>query len=98
MRIRKSTLKRIIAEAASGLQMARLEDAVRGQDIEISMGGYGPVLIRNGQMMDMSSTGLDYALESLWEDLGPEEAYEWIASRARSVGIDPDTAEDLGLE
>ena len=98
MRIRKSKLKRIIAEAASELQMARLEDAVRGQDIEISMGGYGPVLIRNGQMMDMSSTGLDYALESLWGDLGPEAAYEWITSRARSVGIDPDTAEDLGLE
>ncbi len=40
MRIRKSTLKRIIAESASEIQMARLEDAVRGQDIEIAMGGY----------------------------------------------------------
>lgn len=98
MRIRKSTLKRIIAEAASGIQMASLEDAVRGQDIEISMGGRGPVIIRNGQPMNMSSTGLDYALEDLWMNLGPEDAYEWIASKARSVGIDPDTAEDLGLE
>lgn len=98
MRIRKRTLKRIIAEASSEFRMASLEDAVRGQDIEILMGGRGPVLIRNGIAVNMSATGLDWAMEELWSDLGPEGAYEWITSKARSVGISPDAMEDLGLE
>ena len=98
MRIRKSTLKRIIAEASSGFRMAKLEDVVKGQDIEILMGSRGPVLIRNGIAVNMSATGLDWAMEELWSELGPEEAYEWITSRARSVGISPDAMEDLGLE
>ena len=55
-------------------QRASLEDAVRGQDIEIALGGRGPVIIRNGQEMNMSATGLDYALESLWEEMGPDDA------------------------
>lgn len=113
MKITKRQLRKIIREEKAKVlaeqrirrrlmenpefQRASLEDAVRGQDIEIAMGGRGPVIIRNGQEMNMSG-GLDYALESLWEEMGPDDAYAWITSRARSTYIDPDTAEDLGLE
>ena len=113
MKITKRQLRRIIKEEKAKVlaeqrvrrrlmenpefQRASLEDAVRGQDIEIAMGGRGPAIIRNGRDLDMAGTGLDYALESWWEEMGPEDAYAWIKSRARSTYIDPDTAEDLGL-
>ena len=113
MKVTKKQLRRIIREEKAKVlaeqrirrrlmenpefRRASLEDAVRGQDIEIAMGGRGPVIIRNGQDLDMVGTGLDYALEEMWGNMGPEEAYDWFKSTARSVGIDPDTAEDLGL-
>ena len=71
--------------------------AIAGQDIELAMGGRGPGLVVNGQTLDMAAGGLDYALEDLWSNMAPAAAYDWMKSRARSVRIDPGTAEDLGL-
>ncbi len=96
MKITKRQLRRLIREALN-TGASDLESAVKGKDVEIAMGGSGPALVVNGQDLDMVSTGLDYALEELWGDMGPEEAYDWFKSIARSVQIDPETAEDLGL-
>ena len=96
MKITKRQLRRLIKEALGG-GTSELEAAVKGQDVEIAMGGRGPALVVNGQDLDMLSTGLDYALEELWGNMGPEEAYDWFKSMARSVQMYPETAEDLGL-
>ncbi len=96
MKITRRQLRSLIREALDG-GASKLEATIKGQDVEIVMGGRGPALVVNGQDLDMVGTGLDYALEEMWGNMGPEEAYDWFKSMSRSVQIDPETAEDLGL-
>ena len=94
-KVRHVVRTKLMEQMGGGI--AALEAAIAGQDIELAMGGRGPGLVVNGQTLDMAAGGLDYALEDLWSNMSPASAYDWMKSRARSVQIDPGTAEDLGL-
>ena len=104
MKIKRSRLQQIIQEELKrvlseqdGSNIDYLEDVISDRNVEIAMGGRGPGLVVDGETLDMSEKGLDAALEQLFDDLGPEGAYNWFKVRAYSIMIDKQTADDLRL-
>ena len=89
-------LKRVLNEKDSS-SIDYLEDVISDRNVEIAMGGRGPGLVVDGETLDMSDTKLYDGLEQLFNDLGPEGAYNWFKVMAYSIMIDKQTADDLGL-
>ena len=100
MRIRKRTLKRIIAEVAGGtITLDTKEEvmaAIKGQDIEITMGGMGPAIVVQG--------GPTYMVDNAFEDIFASYDYNGDAvvrgleSVARSVHVDDELKAELGMD
>ena len=99
MRIRKSTLKRIIAESVATIRLDTREEvmaAIKGQDIEITMGGMGPAIVVQG--------GPTYMVDNAFEDIFASYDYDGDAvvrgleAVARSVHVDDELKAELGMD
>ncbi|MEC7115612.1 MAG: hypothetical protein VXW76_03485 [Actinomycetota bacterium] len=92
----RSTVRNVLREGTIGLDTkAEVMTAIEGQDIEISMGGMGPVIIVKG--------GPTYTVDNAFEPMMAEFDYDGSAlvraleTAARSVHVDDDLKEELGI-
>ncbi len=92
-KVRRIVRRRLMEQAGTLASEGDLVSAIKGKDIKISMGGSGMQIDIQGE----TSYNADDVLGQMWEEMGPEGALQALEGSARSVSIDPDTAEDLGL-
>ena len=92
-KVRRIVRHRLMEQAGTLASEGDLVSAIKGKDIKISMGGSGMQIDIQGE----TSYNADDVLGQMWEEMGPEGALQALEGSARSVSIDPDTAEDLGL-
>ena len=99
LRIRKITLKRIIAESLATIRLDTREEvmaAIKGQDIELTMGGSGAAIVVQG--------GPTYSVNNAFEDIFASYDYDGDAvvrgleAVARSVHVDDELKAELGMD